>query len=234
MAQRSSPSKKSRDQPAAQEVNPFGATRFHPKWFPSRKMEMLSEGISRPYRDETTGRSRETEYGGKMVSIKKFLGNCVDIPEDRRYDPKRGLWAKVGDREIVFGLSEPALILLGGLNDLDWLATDGAQVEEGGAVIFAITGKILYIDTPVAGIIHFNNGLKQALATAMRDPYGEGWLFKIRSHQDLNQLMDRFSNAEEYVQSLKSSEGYKNPDGLKGGVSGICKAVYSGIRDQKI
>jgi len=37
-----------------------------------------------------------------------------------------------------------------------------------------------------------------------------------------------------YLQSLQGSEGFKNPEGLKGGVSGICKAVYSGIRMQKI
>ena len=32
---------------------------------------------------------------------------------------------------------------------------------------------------------------------------------------------------------LKGTEGLKNPEGLKGGVSGICKAVYSGISQQK-
>jgi hypothetical protein len=37
-----------------------------------------------------------------------------------------------------------------------------------------------------------------------------------------------------YLKNLQNSEGFKNPEGLKGGVSGVCKAVYSGIRMQKI
>ena len=36
-----------------------------------------------------------------------------------------------------------------------------------------------------------------------------------------------------YLASLKKTDGFKNPDGVIGGVSGICKAVYAGIRDQK-
>ena len=54
-----------------------------------------------------------------MVIIEKFLGRRLEIPEDRRYYIKQGLWAKQDEDVIVFGLSEPALILAGGLKDLD-------------------------------------------------------------------------------------------------------------------
>jgi hypothetical protein len=40
-----------------------------------------------------------------------------------------------------------------------------------------------------------------------------------------------------FVLTLKREgdpKGFKNLKSLKGGVSGICKAVYSGIREQKI
>jgi len=53
-----------------------------------------------------------------MVIIEKFLGKRLEIPEDRRYYIKQGLWAKQDEGVIVFGLSEPALILAGGLKDL--------------------------------------------------------------------------------------------------------------------
>ena len=66
------------------------------------------------------------------------------------------------------------------------------------------------------------------------DPYGGGWLFRIRPDQPGEDALDEFVNAADYVDSLKGTEGCKNPDGLKGGVSGICKAVYSGIREQKL
>jgi hypothetical protein len=41
-------------------------------------------------------------------------------------------------------------------------------------------------------------------------------------------------DAQGYAECLKGTDGLKNPEGIKGGVSGICKAVYSGISGQKI
>ena len=39
-----------------------------------------------------------------MAVIEKFLGQRVEIPEDRRYHSKQGLWAKAQDQDLVFGL----------------------------------------------------------------------------------------------------------------------------------
>ena len=169
-----------------------------------------------------------------MITIEKFLGRRVEIPEDRRYYIKPGLWAKHGEHDITFGLSEPALILAGGLKDLDWLATEGQPVQQGEAVIFAITGKILYIDSPINGNIHFNNEVKHTPELVLRDPYNEGWLFKLEPGEGMEKDFHGLAEASAYAESLKNSEGCKNPDGLKGGVSGICKAVYTGIGAQKI
>jgi len=60
-----------------------------------------------------------------MASIEKFLGKRVEIPEDRRYHGRQGLWAKSDGREIVFGFTEPSLVLIGGINDLEWIAPEG-------------------------------------------------------------------------------------------------------------
>ena len=169
-----------------------------------------------------------------MAVIEKFLGQRVEIPEDRKYYAKQGLWAKFDDDDMVFGFTEPALVLAGGVNDLDWLVTAEASVKQGQDVIFVITGRILYIDTPLAGTINFNPEVKQNLSLAIKDPYGKGWLFRIKPDGGLMESNQSGLNAEGYAESLKSSDGFKNPEGIKGGVSGICKAVYSGIRDQKI
>ncbi|MBW2572940.1 MAG: hypothetical protein JRE61_11500 [Deltaproteobacteria bacterium] len=67
-----------------------------------------------------------------------------------------------------------------------------------------------------------------------KDPYDKGWLFRTKPDSKTQRALNQLVDAQEYVKSLKGSEGYKNPEGLKGGVSGICKAVYSGIRDQEI
>jgi glycine cleavage system H protein len=169
-----------------------------------------------------------------MVIIEKFLGKRLEIPEDRRYYIKQGLWAKQDEGVIVFGLSEPALILAGGLKDLDWLVTEGHGVQQGATVIFAITGKILYLDSPMKGEIHFNNEAKHAPELVLGDPYDQGWLFKLKSGEESEKDFHRLAEASAYAESLKNSEGCKNPEGLKGGVSGMCKAVYGGIVAQKI
>jgi glycine cleavage system H lipoate-binding protein len=169
-----------------------------------------------------------------MAFIEKFLGHRVEIPEDRRYHVKQGLWAKSDNQEIVFGLTEPALVLIGGLNDIDWLVPEGKAVADREDVVFAITGKIMYLHTPVNGAIHFNPEIKQDPSVVGRDPYDTGWVFKIKPDSDVKSILGSLEDAYEYIENLKRSEGRKNPEGLKGGVSSICKAVYSGIREQKI
>ena len=168
-----------------------------------------------------------------MAVIEKFLGKRVEIPEDRKYYPKQGLWAKPESDGMTLGFTEPALVLAGGINDLDWLVSEKAAVKPGQEVVFVITGKILYIDTPLQGVIFFNPDIKQNLSLANEDPYAKGWLFRIKPDADLETFSQTALNAHEYTESLKGTEGFKNPEGLKGGVSGICKAVYSGIREQK-
>jgi glycine cleavage system H protein len=169
-----------------------------------------------------------------MALIEKFLGQTVSIPEELRYDVKQGLWIKKEGSEAVLGLTEPALVLHGGINDLDWLVTEGAAVAENEDVAFAITGKILYISTPLAGRIALNPEAKLRPVILIEDPYGRGWLFRLAIEAEANQALSRLADAGAYIEKLKESDGCKNPEGLKGGVSGICKAVYSGIRTQKI
>jgi glycine cleavage system H protein len=168
-----------------------------------------------------------------MAYIEKFLGKRVEIPEDRRYVAKPGLWAKTAGSEWRFGLTEPELVLIGGVNDLEWLGGDEEEVEQGQSVAIAITGKIKYIDTPVAGVLRLNHRVKEAVGLIARDPYGQGWLFQIKPRSWSEESFQALPAAEAYIASLQNSEGCKNPEGLKGGVSGICKAVYTGIKEQK-
>jgi len=169
-----------------------------------------------------------------MAVIEKFLGKRVEIPEDRKYIAKQGLWAQTQGKAVVFGFTEPALVLAGGVNDLNWLVDENVSVKQGQDVVFVITGKIMYIDAPISGTISFNPEVKRNLALTSENPYGGGWLFRIIPELGMAEVGRNFADAGKYEEALKDSEGFKNPEGLQGGVSGICKAVYSGIRDQKI
>ena len=169
-----------------------------------------------------------------MAVIEKFLGRQVTLPDDLRYFVKQGLWAKLDGSAIIFGFSEPALTLSGGIQDLNFLVEDGETVEQGQSVLFAITGKILYVDSPVQGIICINTAAKNNPSVINQDPYAMGWLFAVTTAEPATRTYQDISDCAAYLKSLQSSEGFKNPEGLKGGVSGVCKAVYSGIRMQKI
>ncbi|MCG6893637.1 MAG: hypothetical protein LJE65_08540 [Desulfobacteraceae bacterium] len=169
-----------------------------------------------------------------MAVIEKFLGQRVEVPEDRRYDVKQGLWGKVDDQAVVFGLTQPALVLHGGVKDIDWLVDDNRIVERGETVLFAVTGKILYIEAPVAGSVRFHRSLREDPARIAADPYEKGWLFSIEPDADVDPAYASLAVLDTYLEGLRRSEGGKNPEGIKGGVSGMCKAVYSGIGAQKI
>lgn len=168
-----------------------------------------------------------------MAYIEKFLGKKVAVPEDRRYVVKPGFWGKAEGPEVRFGLTEPELVLAGGINDLEWLLWDGEEVESGQSIAIAITGKIKYIDAPVDGVLRLNPAVKGVAILIAQDPYGQGWLFQIKPRSGVDESIRALASAEEYIANLQSSEGCKNPEGLKGGVSGICKAVYTGIKEQK-
>lgn len=169
-----------------------------------------------------------------MAVIEKFLGKRVEVPEALRYHVKQGLWAKRTGTSIVFGFTQPAMVLMGGIKDLDWLVDDGATVKPGDSVVFAITGKILYIDAPIGGAIQYNKSLLESLTPISENPYDQGWLFLVQPQGDIERSYMSLAPSEAYMKSLQATEGLKNPEGLKGGVSGICKAVYSGIGDQKL
>jgi glycine cleavage system H protein len=170
-----------------------------------------------------------------MAVIEKFLGKTVEIPEDRHYAVKQNLWGRQADQAIWFGLTQPGLVLLGGIKTIDWLLEDGQPAQPGDSVAFTITGKILYIDTPVGGNIFYNQRLRENPACVNEDPYGTGWLFRVELKSGTDQAYHQsLVPFQQYLDSLHASEGFKNPEGLKGGVSGVCKAVYYSIGQQKI
>lgn len=169
-----------------------------------------------------------------MAVIEKFLGQRVVVPEDRRYDLKQGLWGRSVDKHIVFGLTQPALVLSGGMKDIDTIVDDDQTVGKGESILFAITGKILYIEAPVAGGVEFNKVICDDPAKIVDDPYDQGWLFLIEPVAGIDKAYRTLSSYSAYLEKLRLTEGFKNPEGIKGGVSGICKAVYTGIGEQKM
>jgi glycine cleavage system H lipoate-binding protein len=152
-----------------------------------------------------------------MTIIEKFLGQCVDIPDHLHYDIKQGLWAKAVDDTLVFGFTQPAIVLSGGIKDMDPLVDESHKVSRGQSILFVITGKIIYLEAPVAGVIIFNKRVVDDPSGISADPCDKGWLFLIKTEKSADQLLESLASAEDYFQNLRNSEGLKNPEGPEGG-----------------
>ena len=169
-----------------------------------------------------------------MLIIEGFNGHRIEIPEDCYYLPGIELWVHIREENLlVFGLTQAGVILAGGVTSLEFLVEEGQSVSDGEAVAFAVTSKVKYIDTPLAGaILNLNRAVIDHPALFQEDPYGRAWIFSLRLSGPIN-LSDRFLDPVSYRQGLLRSEACGNPQGLKGGVSPTCRTIYSSIRSQK-
>jgi len=168
-----------------------------------------------------------------MPIIEGFNGHQIEIPEDRYYLPGPDLWIRGNGQALVIGLTQAGVILAGNVISLEYLVEEGQSVSPGDVIAFAITNKIKYIETPLAGsILNLNSSLVDNLHLFQEDPHGRAWIFSLRPSGTVN-LSDHFFDPVSYQQRLLRSEACGNPRGLKGGTSPTCRTIYSGIRSQK-
>lgn len=164
------------------------------------------------------------------VQVEEFLGTVVSIPEDRLYDPEEGLWLKrQPDGRIAVGMTQPAVLMAGPIRNLERLVEPGTTVKSGETVLLGLTARLKYIACPIPGAVTFPESQDDPAARVMEDPYDTPLFFVESSGSEDRRL----SNAAEYADFLRNSEGARNPKGLKGGVSPTCKAGYMGLGQQK-
>lgn len=102
------------------------------------------------------------------------------IPDDRLYTAQHE-WLKVEDGEAVLGITDFAQQELGDVVFVELPAP--TQEFAAGSEIGAIESvkAVAEIYTPVAGSIEaVNEGLEDAPELVNEDPYGEGWLVRLR------------------------------------------------------
>ncbi|GAB4272691.1 MAG: hypothetical protein Kow0092_27820 [Deferrisomatales bacterium] len=161
------------------------------------------------------------------VTVRNFLGRELTLPDDRSYEPEEGLWVReTGDGRLAVGLAEPTVLMVGGVREVELLVEEGEDVAAGQTVCLLLTSKLRYLGSPVGGVV-------QRVATGPEvndDPYGVPLFFVSPTPGQSAALAD----AATYARKLAQSEGARNPEGKKGGVSSICKAVYWGIGQQKL
>ena len=102
------------------------------------------------------------------------------IPKDLRYTQDHE-WARLEDGRVRVGITDFAQDALGDVVFVQ-LPELGATLDAGGSLgEVESTKAVSELYTPVAGtVVEVNKALEQDPALVNRDPYGKGWMVKVK------------------------------------------------------
>lgn len=130
-----------------------------------------------------------------------------EVKEDRYYS-KEHEWIKVlDDGTVLLGITDFAQNELGDVAFAD-LPDDGEETKAD-QVLFQIESvkAVADIYCPVSGeIIEVNTNLEDTPEKINEDPFGEGWMVKIKPN-NLETELKTMMNAQEYAEFIKSEKG---------------------------
>jgi glycine cleavage system H protein len=104
-------------------------------------------------------------------------------PEDLRYHPEHD-WARVEDGEAVLGITWYAQDALGELVHFEPPETGTTVAKDSSYGEVESVKAVSEVIAPLSGeVIEVNQAVVDAPETVNEDPYGEGWLVRIRLSQ---------------------------------------------------
>jgi len=112
--------------------------------------------------------------------VKRFAGFLA--PTDVVFHPGHA-WARVEDMDTVtVGMDDFAARLLGSADSIS-LPKLGSKVKQGFLGWgFKTDSRVIHMLSPVEGeIVAVNDTVANSPSAAFEDPYGDGWLFKVKS-----------------------------------------------------
>ena len=116
----------------------------------------------------------------------------MQFPKDLKYTPQHE-WIRVEGDTATCGISDFAQDSLGDVVHVE-LPAVGAVLEAGDRAAEVESVKAVSdVYTPVSGtVVEVNTGLDGSEDAVNRDPYGEGWLFRLKlsAPADLAALLD--------------------------------------------
>jgi glycine cleavage system H protein len=137
---------------------------------------------------------------------------CV-VPDDLLYDLDRDVWLRPEGDEMVLGMTDVAQTRCGRFVGVSFKAV-GRQVRQGRPLAVVESAKwVGPFPAPLSGEITATNdaGFAADLAVANRDPYGAGWLVRLRPSDleaERGHLVDGAAAFEHY-RSLIEQEGIR-------------------------
>jgi glycine cleavage system H protein len=136
--------------------------------------------------------------------------NGCRLPEDLWYWPEKHIWAREeGDGTLVVGMTDVAQSLAGKIVVVN-LRSLGKTLNAGKSAGTLESGKwVGAIPTPVTGeVIAVNERLRSDPSLVNRDPYGEGWLIRVRPAnwgEDHGQLVGGEAGLRQYQEQLEAA-----------------------------
>ena len=110
------------------------------------------------------------------------ISGC-DIPEELHYDIDHDVWARFEDSgDVTLGMTDPAQTRCGKLVSIRFKKV-GRRVARGQSLVTIESAKwVGPFPAVISGEIVANNetGFRADILAANKDPYGAGWLVKIR------------------------------------------------------
>ena len=137
------------------------------------------------------------------------VNNC-NIPDDLYYVVEKHVWARPEGDLVVVGLSDVAQNMAKTIISVSVKAA-GKPVKKARSIATVESGKwVGPVPSPVAGeVVEVNESLSSHPATINDDPYGAGWIAKIRASDWATDSADLATGAEgvERYRQFLDSEG---------------------------
>ncbi len=142
--------------------------------------------------------------GGDNMNIEGY-----EFPEGLYYD-KNHFWARVEGDVVVMGMSDYAQKMAGTVVYVG-LPPQGKKLTQGKSFTKIESGKWLgKVFAPVSGeLVAANEELERRAKIINEDPYGKGWLFKIKpeSTDELKNLMTDPAQIQEWLKGEIAQHG---------------------------
>lgn len=128
-----------------------------------------------------------------------------NIPEDYRYT-KTHEWVRVeDDGTLTVGITDHAQELLGDMVFVEVPEVGGGFSSGDDCAVVESVKAASDVYCPIDGeIIAANEALADTPEVVNKDPYGDGWLFKIKPEDD--GAVEDLLNAEGYAEFIESEE----------------------------
>lgn len=138
--------------------------------------------------------------------------NECNIPEDLYYDVENQVWGKKNeDGTFTFGMTDPAQSLAGKILYAD-VKPVGKIIKKGKSAATIESGKYVGpFPIPFSGeVVGVNPELEKDSHIINTDPYGKGWLVKIKplpeSISDINSLLTGEEAVKAYIKKLEAED----------------------------